>query len=63
MESLAVSQLFPGKDVTIDSYCPHCMEPIQVRTRDGQIVARNPESIVLHFGVPLRNWFKDLVFA
>jgi len=63
LESLAVCQVLPGKDVTIRSYCPHCMEPIEVRTRDGQILSRKPESIVLHFAVPLRKWFEDLVFA
>ena len=63
MESLAVCQLFPGKEVGIFSYCPHCAEPIEVWTKDGKILSRQPKGIVLHFGVPLARWFEDLLYA
>jgi len=39
------------------------VEPIEVWTRDGRILSRQPKGIVLHFGVPLARWFEDLVYA
>ena len=63
MESLAVCQMFPGKQVDVHCYCPHCYEPIEVKTKDGVVLWREPKTIVLNFGVPLRRWAEDVVHA
>ena len=43
---LAVSWLYPGKEVQIDCPCLDCGEPIQVRMRDGEITGSSPDGIV-----------------
>ena len=47
-ESLAISLLFPGQEVTIDSRCPSTAVPIKVRMKDGELLeATPPEAVVL----------------
>lgn len=55
-ESLAISWLFPGKEVRIDCPCLDCGQPIQIRMRDGQMVAVDPPTVVGHVNVPARHW-------
>jgi len=60
LESLAVSWLFPRKDVQIDARCLDCAERIMVRMRDGALVEVSPDTVVGHSNVSLpdfaRNW-------
>jgi hypothetical protein len=58
-EALAVSYVFPGKDVTIDSICPDCGDPVQVKMRDGAVVSVDPPEAVAHSNLPLARWFDD----
>ena len=58
-EALAVTHLFPGKDVTIDSVCRDCGESVQVVMRDGQVTRLDPSEAVGHSNVPLAKWFDD----
>jgi hypothetical protein len=55
--------LFPGKEVTIHSYCPHCTEAIVVKIKDGEILLKEPDSVLLHFGVPFAKWEEDIIHA
>ena len=55
--------MFPGKQVDVHCYCPHCYEPIEVKTQDGVVLWREPKTIVLNFAVPLRRWAEDVVHA
>ncbi|HEY1297141.1 MAG TPA: organomercurial lyase [Chloroflexota bacterium] len=59
-ESLAITHLFPGKEVTIDSICRDCAEPVQVKMRDGEVVSLDPPEAVGHTKLPLARWFDDL---
>jgi hypothetical protein len=52
VESLAVSWLFPGREVRVDARCPDCAEPMTVRMRDGRVLEAAPETIVAHVNVP-----------
>ncbi|MQG83475.1 MAG: hypothetical protein FI702_09200 [SAR202 cluster bacterium] len=45
---MAVSWLFPGKTLSIDSPCLDCNEGISIQMRDGQVLAANPSTIVGH---------------
>jgi Alkylmercury lyase len=60
LESLAVSWLFPRREVRIDARCLDCAEPLTVRMRDGELLEASPETIVGHSNVPLprfaQNW-------
>jgi hypothetical protein len=60
LESLAVSWLFPGKEVRIEARCLDCAEPLTVRMRDGQLLEASPDAVVGHSNVPLsraaENW-------
>lgn len=52
MESLAVSWLFPGREVRIDAPCLCCGAPMAVRMRDGAVLDADPPTIVGHVNVP-----------
>jgi hypothetical protein len=60
LESLAVSWLFPGKEVRIEARCPDCAAPLAVRMRDGVLLEALPETIVGHNNQPpgqaIGNW-------
>jgi len=51
--------LFPGKEVTTDSICRDCGEPVQVRMRDGEVLSVDPPEAVAHSNLPLARWFDD----
>jgi hypothetical protein len=63
IEALGLWVFFPGKEVSVDSYCRDCAEPIQLRMRDGALLSQIPEGIVAHLGIPVAHWFDDLPFA
>jgi hypothetical protein len=62
-ESLAVSWLYPGKQVQIDCPCLDCNEPIRVRMRDGEILEDSPPTIVGHVNVPFSRWRENMARA
>ena len=59
LEALAVTHLFRGAEVAIDSICPDCGEPVQVRMRDGEVLSVDPPEAVAHSNLPLARWFDD----
>ena len=59
IEALAVSWLFPGAEVTIDSTCRDCGEAVRVTMRDGAVLRLDPEEAVAHANLPLARWFDD----
>lgn len=56
LEAMALSWLFPGREVRIDSLCPDCGEPIQVVMRDGELSSLSPNSVVAHINIPVAKW-------
>ena len=46
MEVLAVRWLFPDREVTVQTRCLDCGDPIRVRTRNDEILEIDPESAV-----------------
>jgi hypothetical protein len=60
-ESCAINGLFPGRTVTIQSSCPDCWEPIEVVTRDRQLIAVTPETTIMHWGVHARRFTDDWI--
>ena len=58
-EALAVTHVFPGQEVVIDSSCLDCGEPVQVRMRDGELLGVEPAEAVAHVNLPLARWFDD----
>lgn len=56
LESLAVSWLFPGQEVRIDSLCPECGESIHVAMRDGELLSIAPDGVVAHINLPVSKW-------
>ena len=55
-ESLAISWLFPGKEVRVDCPCLDCGEAIGVRMRDGALLAADPPTVVGHANLPAWRW-------
>ncbi|MBW2409778.1 MAG: hypothetical protein JRF72_08265 [Deltaproteobacteria bacterium] len=60
---MAVSWLFPGKKVRIDSPCLDCGEPISIEMRDGVILKTDPVGIIGHVSVPVSKWRTDVPYA
>lgn len=56
LEALAVSWLFPGREVRVDSRCPDCGDPIQVTMRDGDLLDTSPAGMVAHINIPVARW-------
>ena len=56
LEALAVSWLFPGRQVEIDSLCLDCGDPIALTMRDGQLLSISPGTTVAHINVPVARW-------
>ena len=56
LEALAVSWLFPGQQVQVDSLCLDCGQPISLTMRDGQLLSISPEASVAHINVPVARW-------
>lgn len=55
-EALAMSWVFPGRLVQIDSPCVDCGESLQVQLRDGVFKGHDPAGIVCYAPLPLREW-------
>ena len=56
LEALAVSWLFPDREVRIESLCPDCGEPISLAMREGQLLSISPDGVVAHINVPVSKW-------
>lgn len=48
--------LFPGREVRIEARCLDCGESIVVRVKDGKLLEANPETMVGHITLPIRQW-------
>jgi hypothetical protein len=60
-ESCAINGLFPGRTVTIHSTCPDCWEPVEVVTRDRQLISVSPDTALMHWGVHARRFTDDWI--
>jgi hypothetical protein len=58
-DSLGIVSLLGGEG-TVETSCPDCGEPMWLRVEGGELV--EPGGIV-HFGVPARHWWDDIVFT
>ena len=48
-------------DGRIESACPDCGEPLELEVRDGELVGGR--ELLVHFVVPARRWWDDIVFT
>jgi len=55
-ESLAISWLFPGKEIRIDCPCLDCGERINIRMHNGRLLAVDPPTVVGHVSLPAWRW-------
>ncbi|MHB8575621.1 MAG: organomercurial lyase [Dehalococcoidia bacterium] len=58
-EALAISWLFPGQEVAIACPCLDCGASIEVRMRDGALLALDPPTAVGHTALPPARWRED----
>src|SRR5207247_4892729 len=58
MESAALPRMppFAGKEVRLESYCACCLAPVTLVTRDGEVLSRTPESVLIHVSTSPREW-------
>jgi len=56
LEALAISWLFPGSQIRVDSLCPDCGEPLSLSIRDGEMLSLDPPTTVAHINVPVAKW-------
>ena len=60
LESLAISHLFPGRAVIVESACLDCGERIRISMRDGNLVTTDPADPVGHFNTRITDWYADI---
>ena len=58
-DALGIISLLGGEG-TVETSCPDCSEPLRLRVEGGQLVESEG---VVHFGVPARHWWDDIVFT
>jgi hypothetical protein len=63
LEALAVSWLFPGREIRVDSACLDCAEPVGIHMRDGKLLSVEPRTVVGHVNLPVRRWRENYAFA
>ncbi len=58
-DSLGIVSLLGGEGV-VETSCPDCSEPLSLRVTGGKLV---DSDTVVHFSVPARRWWDDIVFT
>ncbi len=58
LESIAVSRSpkFEDRDITIESYCACCLDPISVDMRNGELQGSKPENPLIHVSKHPEDW-------
>ncbi len=49
------------EDVSIDSYCHHCAEHLQIQLRGDQVESIHPEGALVYLALPAAKWWDDIV--
>ena len=58
-DALGIVSLLGGEGF-VESSCPDCSEPLTLRVTGGELVESGS---VVHFSVPARRWWDDIVFT
>lgn len=58
-DALGIVSLLGGEG-TVETACPDCGEPLHVRVSDGKL---GDAAGIVHFSVPARHWWDDIVFT
>ena len=58
-DSLGIVSLLGGEGV-VETSCPDCSQPLSLRVTGGKLVESDS---VVHFSVPARRWWDDIVFT
>ena len=58
MESVAISRMppFEDKELRLESYCACCLGPVTVVMRNGEVLSRSPESVLIHVSTVPDEW-------
>jgi hypothetical protein len=62
-EALAVTWLYPGRTVAVDSVCLDCGEPIRLEMRDGKLLGSAPAGLHGYVDVPFGEWPKNRAYS
>lgn len=49
------------KDITIESFCHHCGEIIQIELSDEMVRSAEPKNALVYFGLPAARWWDNIV--
>lgn len=57
-EAVAISKMppFAGREVTLESYCACCLEPITIVSKDFEVQSATPESVLMHISLSPHDW-------
>jgi len=58
-DALGIVSLLGGEGL-VDTSCPDCSEPLRLRVKGGELAESDS---VVHFSVPARSWWDDIVFT
>ncbi|MEA3221766.1 MAG: organomercurial lyase [Thermodesulfobacteriota bacterium] len=56
IECSTISYFFPGKEVVIRSVSHYTNEPIEIISKDGQLLDYTPKGLSIHWGRPFGQW-------
>jgi hypothetical protein len=65
LESIALSRMppFAGKEIRLESYCACCLAPVSITVKDGEVLAKSPESVSIHISASPRDWNKTNIVS
>ncbi len=63
LESVALTWLFPGREVRVEAPCLATGEPLGFAMRDGVFESREPDGICMYVDLPFSKWSANLPFA
>ena len=65
MESVAISRMppFAGKEIRLESYCACCLEPVTIVAKDGEMLSKKPEGVLIHVSASPRDWNKTNIVS
>ena len=65
MESVALSRMppFAGKEIRLESYCACCLAPVSITVKDGELLAKQPDSVCIHISTSPRDWNKTNIVS
>jgi len=61
VDAIGFHAMLDNQDVTINSYCHHCADPIRIQLKKGRVVSNTPENVLVYVSTPASKWWNNIV--